>query len=84
MLVPDQEVMTVREVSEYLGLSESKVRRLVKSNGIPFVKLGGCYRFYLPKVREWLSASTTAAEAVTNEQLALQRSTAIWKDVVGE
>ncbi|HLX12608.1 MAG TPA: helix-turn-helix domain-containing protein [Bacteroidota bacterium] len=50
--VNPKEVCSVRELSEYLGISESKLRRLVKQNTIPYAKIGGQYRFYLPKIRD--------------------------------
>ncbi len=49
-----KEVLNVIEVSDYLGLSESIVRRLIREKKIPFNKIEGRYLFFLPVVREWL------------------------------
>lgn len=49
-----KEVCSVKEIAEYLGLCETKIRQLIKQKEIPFVKLGGSYRFYLPAIQEWL------------------------------
>ena len=49
-----KEVYSVKEIAEYLGLSESKVRQLVRRNAIPFVRLDGQYKFFLPIIQDWL------------------------------
>jgi excisionase family DNA binding protein len=51
---PEREVCSVKEISEYLGLSESIVRRLVRERKIPHNKIEGRILFYLPAVREWM------------------------------
>ena len=49
--------MSVAEVAEYLGVSESKVRQWIRRSVVPYVKLDGQYKFFLPVVREWLRAN---------------------------
>jgi excisionase family DNA binding protein len=44
----------VKEIAEYLGVSESKIRQLVRRNAIPFAKIDGQYKFYVPTIREWV------------------------------
>src|SRR5260221_376868 len=55
---PQKEVLSVKEVAVYLGVSESKVRQLIRRNAIPYVKIDGSYRFYLPMVQDWLRRIT--------------------------
>lgn len=50
---PD-EVMTVKEVADYLRLAESTVYRLVKKGSLPGRKLGGNWRFSRKGLDEWL------------------------------
>lgn len=52
-ITPD-EVMTVKEVAEYLRLAESTVYRLVKNGSLPGRKLGGNWRFSRKSLDEWL------------------------------
>ena len=49
-----REVLSVKEVAEYLGVSESIIRRLVRDRNIPFNRIEGRILFYLPAVRNWL------------------------------
>ena len=49
-----REVCSVKQAAEYLGLSESIIRRLVREHKIPFNRIEGRIVFYLPVVREWL------------------------------
>ena len=50
--MPD--VMTTRELAEYLRLSERSVYRLLERGEIPAVKVGGQWRFRKSAVDEWL------------------------------
>ena len=53
-----KEVLNTGELAEYLGVSESIVRRMVRERKIPFNKIEGRYLFFLPVIREWLKSST--------------------------
>jgi len=70
-----KEVLTVREVSSYLRLSESIVRRLVKAERMPYKKIGGSIRFYLPAITQWLSSGGTV-DLVSDTPA--QRANEIW------
>ena len=48
-------IMTVREVAEYLRLSEAKVYRLVNEGQLPVVRLGKTWRFRKDLLDEWLA-----------------------------
>jgi len=48
------EVLTTRELAEYLRLSERSIYRLLERGEIPAVKVGGQWRFRKRAVDEWL------------------------------
>ena len=77
-------VLNVKEVALYLGVSESKVRQLVKRDAIPYVKIDGQYRFFLPTVEEWLREKTVRPVAETESDDAHKQVNRIWKSTVGE
>jgi excisionase family DNA binding protein len=47
-------LLKVNEVSCYLQLSMSTVRRLVKQRKIPFLKIGKSIRFSIDDILDWL------------------------------
>jgi excisionase family DNA binding protein len=51
-------ILTVREVAEYLRISEAKVYRLVKERSLPVVRIGKAWRFRKDLLDEWLSQCT--------------------------
>ena len=42
--IPAVGLLTYRQAASYLGIGESTLYRLVKTEGIPVVRLGGCSR----------------------------------------
>jgi excisionase family DNA binding protein len=57
------EVMTVKELAQFLRLPVSSVYRLVRDGTIPGVKLGRHWRFYRKAVEQWLGYSTAERHA---------------------
>ena len=49
----DTDVMTVREVAEYLRVKERTIYRLVAGAGIPAFKVGGSWRFRKGEIDQW-------------------------------
>ena len=47
-------ILTVREVAEYLRMSEAKVYRLVKERRLPAVRIGKAWRFRKDPLDNWL------------------------------
>jgi excisionase family DNA binding protein len=47
--------MTIREVAEYLRMSEAKVYRLVRERAIPVIRIGKTWRFRKDLLDAWLS-----------------------------
>ncbi len=78
MSVIPKDVLSVKEISEYLQLSESKVRQLIRRDAIPYVRIDGQYRFYLPRVQEWLRDKSVVPRGTTSSKEADHISTNIW------
>lgn len=50
----DDELMTTRQLMEFLGLSRTKIWELVNKEQLPAFKIGGDYRYRRSEVIEWL------------------------------
>lgn len=50
----DNEILTIREVAEYLKLAEKTVYRLVAEGKIPGFKVGGAWRFRKSEIDRWI------------------------------
>ena len=80
----DNSVLSVKTLSKYLGVSASTIRKLVKSNEIPYLKIEGQYRFFMPNVQDWLDGKTiqvVSPNAVSKQ--ALDISQKIWDKTIG-
>jgi excisionase family DNA binding protein len=55
------DVMTVREVAEYLKLAEKTTYRLAAEGKIPGFKVGGAWRFRKIDIDAWIEAKKAAA-----------------------
>jgi excisionase family DNA binding protein len=51
-------IMTVREVADYLRLSEAKVYRLANEGNVPSFRLGKSWRFRRDLLDEWIIKET--------------------------
>jgi excisionase family DNA binding protein len=54
----DFTILTVREVAEYLRMSEAKVYRLANERNLPAIRIGKSWRFRKDLLDEWLSQCT--------------------------
>ncbi|RJT28208.1 DNA-binding protein [Mesorhizobium waimense] len=50
------DVMTIREVAEYLKLTEKTAYRLAADGAIPGFKVGGAWRFRKGDIDDWIEA----------------------------
>ena len=50
----DDELMTTRQLMEFLSLSRTKIWELVNKEQLPALKIGGDYRYRRTEVIEWL------------------------------
>ena len=49
-----KDVMSIKELSEYLGIGKSKIYNLIRQNKIPALKIGRQYRFSKDVIDNWL------------------------------
>lgn len=49
------DILTIREVAEYLKLNEKTTYRLVAEGKIPSFKVGGAWRFRKSVIDRWIS-----------------------------
>jgi excisionase family DNA binding protein len=56
----ESEIMTAREVAEYLRLAEATVYRLAQVGNIPAVKVGRAWRFKRELIDEWFRDKSRA------------------------
>ena len=72
----DFTILTVREVAEYLRMSEAKVYRLANERHLPAIRIGKSWRFRKDLLDEWLSQCTeTSLKAESTES---QQTKADW------
>jgi excisionase family DNA binding protein len=50
----DSAIMTVKDVAEYLRMSEAKVYKLVKEGVLPVIRIGKTWRFRKDLLDDWL------------------------------
>ena len=55
----NNEIMTVREVAEYLRLAEATIYKLAQAGEIPAVRVGRAWRFKRELIDEWLRHHST-------------------------
>lgn len=55
---PDSVIMTVKDVAEYLRMSEAKVYKLTKEGVLPAVRIGKTWRFRKDLLDAWLEESS--------------------------
>lgn len=48
--------LNVSEVAEYLGLSQSSIRKWIRTGQIPFRRMNGAIRFDLEEIHQWVGA----------------------------
>jgi PTS system nitrogen regulatory IIA component len=61
--------LTVRDVSEFLDVSEATVTRWIKQRGLPAHHVGGQFRFHRAELLEWATANQIKVSAALFDQL---------------
>lgn len=51
-------IMTIKQVSEYLKVSPRTIYKLVKTRGIPTFKIMNMWRFEQSKIDQWIKEKT--------------------------
>lgn len=53
------EILTIKEVSDYLKVTERTIYRLAAAKKIPAFKVGGSWRFSLVDIDRWIKQQST-------------------------
>ena len=48
------QVLTVKQVAEYLQVNERTVYRMASANKLPAIKVGGSWRFKQSELEQWI------------------------------
>jgi excisionase family DNA binding protein len=54
----DQEILTVKEISELLKIHHSTVYRMIRESRIPAFKVGSDWRFRTDEIEHWMIEQT--------------------------
>jgi excisionase family DNA binding protein len=65
--ITDSAIMTVKDVADYLRMSEAKVYKLVKEGVLPVARIGKTWRFRKDLLDAWLEQSSTYEGLSTHE-----------------
>ena len=52
------EIMTIREVAEYLKVNERTIYRLLAAQKLPAFKVGGAWRFRRTDIDSWIASQS--------------------------
>ena len=52
----NSDIMTIKEIAEYLKVAEKTIYRLAASSKLPAFKVGGSWRFRKLEIDQWISA----------------------------
>ena len=63
--IPDEgEILTIKQVAEYLKVTERTIYRLAAVKKIPAFKVGGTWRFSRAEIDQWIKRQTSEAQGV--------------------
>ncbi len=55
-----EDILTIREVADYLKVTERTLYRLVKDGELPAFKVGNSWRFRREDISAWIGTQTTS------------------------
>ncbi|NVK30196.1 MAG: helix-turn-helix domain-containing protein [Gammaproteobacteria bacterium] len=58
----DDEILTVKEVADYLKLAEKTAYRLAAEGRLPGFKVGGSWRFKKDDLQQWIEQQKAAEQ----------------------
>jgi len=58
----ETDILTIKEVSEYLKLAEKTTYRLAAEGKIPAFKVGGSWRFRKSEIDNWIESQKKATK----------------------
>jgi len=68
-----KDVMSIKELSEYIGLSRSKIYQLIRHKKIPASRIGRQYKFSKEVVDGWLKENIITLSPSSQMKLPLER-----------
>jgi excisionase family DNA binding protein len=60
---PKTDILMIKDVAEYLKVTERTIYRLAAAKKIPAFKVGGSWRFSRNDIDRWIAAQTAAQSA---------------------
>lgn len=61
----DAEILTIKQVADYLKVTERTIYRLAAAKKIPAFKVGGTWRFRKVDIDSWIEAQSGNSEGQT-------------------
>lgn len=49
-----QQIISLKQLSDILGISDSEIRKLIRENRIPYFKIGYRYMFKVDSINKWI------------------------------
>lgn len=65
-----EQIMTVKEVAEFLKVNERTIYRMATSGKIPAFKVGASWRFRSSEITDWIEAESNSAQRPIEQQKA--------------
>jgi excisionase family DNA binding protein len=62
-LSPNNDILIIKDVAEYLKVTDRTIYRLAAAKKIPAFKVGGSWRFSKNDIDRWIEAQTAAPPA---------------------
>jgi len=63
-----REILTIRQVADYLQLNEKTIYRMITNSKIPCFKIGGSWRFKKSVLENWLDSLNLFAAGKKNQR----------------
>ena len=76
---PTRSVMNVPETADYLRVSESIIRRLIRQKRIPYFQIDGRYLFFKERVDAWVISSTIIPDTISTTEGVKKQSQSLWE-----
>ena len=59
----DEEILTLKQVADFLKVTERTIYRLATAKKIPAFKVGGTWRFSKAEITEWIQQQSKGGKA---------------------
>lgn len=61
-MAENEQLLTIKDLAEYLQVSQRTIYRLIKKRNIPYLKVGNQWRFRKQMIEEWLEGEQRVPE----------------------